>query len=97
MAFQEKSLQCSDCGKTFPFTVEEQEFFASKGYTNEPKRCPVCRQNRRSERYGNGGGGGMSRGGLARCSPQFAHNVAKRLRYPSSLAATNRYTAEIAT
>lgn len=57
MAFQEKSLQCADCGKTFPFTVEEQEFFASKGYTNEPKRCPECRQSRRSERYGNSGTG----------------------------------------
>jgi hypothetical protein len=33
----------------------------------------------------------------ARCFPQFAHNVAKKLRYPSSLAATSRYTAEIAT
>ncbi len=61
MAFAEKSLQCSDCGKTFPFTVEEQEFFASKGYTNEPKRCPTCRSNRRAERM-SGGGGGMSRG-----------------------------------
>lgn len=61
MAFQEKSLVCSDCGKTFAFTVEEQEFFASKGYTNEPKRCPACRQNRRSERFA-GGGGGSSRG-----------------------------------
>ena len=59
MAFAEKTLTCSDCGKTFPFTVEEQEFFASKGYTNEPKRCPTCRQNRRSERMS---GGGMSRG-----------------------------------
>ncbi|MBN1188756.1 MAG: zinc-ribbon domain containing protein [Dehalococcoidales bacterium] len=58
MAFQEKSLQCSDCGKTFAFTAEEQEFFASKGYTNEPKRCPACRQNRRSERFG----GSMNRG-----------------------------------
>ena len=57
MAFQEKSLQCADCGKTFPFTVEEQEFFASKGYTNEPKRCPDCRQTRRAERYGNSGSG----------------------------------------
>ena len=55
MSYQEKSLQCSDCGQTFPFTVEEQEFFASKGYTNEPKRCPACRQSRRSERYSNGG------------------------------------------
>ena len=56
MAFQEKSLQCSDCGKTFPFTVEEQEFFASKGYTNEPKRCPACRSARKSERLGSRGG-----------------------------------------
>ena len=63
MAYTEKSIQCSDCGKPFPFTVEEQEFFASKGYTNEPKRCPACRQNRRSERFGNSGGGsGMNRG-----------------------------------
>jgi CxxC-x17-CxxC domain-containing protein len=60
MAFEEKSLQCSDCGKVFPFTVEEQEFFASKGYTNEPKRCLTCRQSRRSDRFANGGG--MSRG-----------------------------------
>ena len=53
MSYQEKSLECSDCGETFPFTVEEQEFFASKGYTNDPKRCPACRQTRRSQRYGN--------------------------------------------
>ncbi len=57
MAYTEKSLQCCDCGKTFPFTVEEQEFFASKGYTNEPKRCPTCRSNKRSERSGSGGYG----------------------------------------
>ena len=58
MSFQDKSIQCSDCGVTFIFTAEEQEFFASKGYTNEPKRCPLCRQSRKSERYGGGGGGG---------------------------------------
>ena len=56
MAFEEKSLVCADCGKTFAFTVEEQEFFASKGYTNEPKRCQTCRQTRRAERFTNGGG-----------------------------------------
>ncbi|MDD5703005.1 MAG: zinc-ribbon domain containing protein [Dehalococcoidales bacterium] len=56
MTYTEKNLQCSDCGKTFPFTVEEQEFFASKEYTNEPKRCPACRSNRRAERFGTGGG-----------------------------------------
>ena len=57
MSFQDKSLQCSDCSATFTFTAEEQEFFASKGYTNEPKRCLSCRQARKSERYGSGGGG----------------------------------------
>lgn len=48
MSFEEKSLQCLDCNTTFAFTVEEQEFFQSKGYTNEPKRCPECRQARKS-------------------------------------------------
>lgn len=52
MSFQDKSLQCSDCGNTFTFSAEEQEFFQSKGYTNEPKRCPECRQARKAERYG---------------------------------------------
>ena len=52
MAYKDKSLQCSDCGTTFTFTAEEQELFASRGYTNEPKRCPSCRQAKRSERGG---------------------------------------------
>jgi len=56
LSFKDKSLQCSDCGATFTFSAEEQEFFASKGYTNEPKRCPSCRQARKTERYGNSGG-----------------------------------------
>ena len=53
MSFQDKSLQCSDCGVTFTFTAEEQEVYQSKGYTNEPKRCTECRQARKSQRYGN--------------------------------------------
>jgi len=57
MSFQDKSLQCSDCGATFTFSVEDQEFFQSRGYTNEPKRCPSCRQARKTERYGNEGSG----------------------------------------
>ncbi len=57
MSFEEKSLQCSDCGATFTFSIEEQEFFQSRGYTNEPKRCPSCRQARKSERYGDSGYG----------------------------------------
>ncbi len=61
MSFQDKSLQCSDCGATFTFTAEEQEIFQSRGYTNEPKRCPSCRQARKSERPGNSSYGSSSR------------------------------------
>jgi len=51
MSFEDKSLRCYDCGATFTFSAEEQEFYQSKGYTNEPKRCPECRQSRKAERY----------------------------------------------
>jgi len=54
MAFKDKTLECSDCGSEFTFSVEDQEFFQSRGYTNEPKRCPECRQARKAQRYGNG-------------------------------------------
>ncbi|MFA5629374.1 MAG: zinc-ribbon domain containing protein [Dehalococcoidales bacterium] len=57
MSFKDKTIQCSDCGVTFTFSAEDQEFFQSKGYTNEPKRCQSCRQARKNER---GGGGNFS-------------------------------------
>lgn len=56
MSFQDKSLQCSDCGATFTFSSQDQEFFQSKGYTNEPKRCPTCRDARKAERGTSTGG-----------------------------------------
>ena len=52
MAIEDKSLQCADCGASFVFSATEQQFFQSKGYTNEPKRCPTCRDARRSQRTG---------------------------------------------
>jgi CxxC-x17-CxxC domain-containing protein len=52
LSFQEKTLRCCDCGNDFTFSVVDQEFFQSKGYTNEPKRCPECRQARKAERSG---------------------------------------------
>ena len=66
MSFQDKTLQCADCGASFTFTASEQEFFQSKGYTNEPKRCPNCRQTRKAERYGSGGSSGSGGGFKAR-------------------------------
>jgi CxxC-x17-CxxC domain-containing protein len=55
MSYEDKSLTCSDCGTTFVFSADEQELFASRGYTNEPKRCPDCREARRAERNRNSG------------------------------------------
>ncbi|RJQ41225.1 MAG: zinc-binding protein [Dehalococcoidia bacterium] len=55
MSYQDKQLTCAECGATFTFSADEQEFFASRGYTNEPKRCLSCRQARKAERYGGDG------------------------------------------
>jgi CxxC-x17-CxxC domain-containing protein len=49
MMLSDKTLTCVDCGYEFTFTAGEQEFFASKGYTNEPRRCPQCRGTRKSQ------------------------------------------------
>ncbi len=45
--YEDKVLTCVECGKEFVWTAGEQEFYASKGFTNEPKRCPECRKKRR--------------------------------------------------
>ena len=50
MSFEDKSLTCSDCGSEFTFSAGEQEFFQSKGFTNEPKRCPECRRANKARR-----------------------------------------------
>ena len=61
MSFQDKSIQCADCGATFTFSAEDQEYYQSKGYTNEPKRCPDCRRSRKAERNGSGSNYGAAR------------------------------------
>jgi len=50
MSYTDKTLTCRDCGGEFTFTAGEQEFYAEKGFTNEPGRCPDCRTRRRRER-----------------------------------------------
>jgi CxxC-x17-CxxC domain-containing protein len=53
MSYADKTITCRDCGTDFVFTSGEQEFYAQKGFTNEPTRCPACRQARKA-------GGGRS-------------------------------------
>jgi hypothetical protein len=40
MSFQDRSIQCSDCGAIFTFSAEEQEVFQSKDYTTTPNAVP---------------------------------------------------------
>jgi len=58
--FADKNLTCRDCGAPFVFTQGEQEFFAEKGFTNEPGRCPDCRAASKARRNG---GSSYSTGG----------------------------------
>ena len=37
--YTDKTLVCKECGKEFVFTAGEQEFYAEKGFQNEPQRC----------------------------------------------------------
>lgn len=49
MSLEDKTIRCADCGSDFMFSASEQQFFAEKGFTNEPRRCPTCRRNRRQQ------------------------------------------------
>lgn len=46
--YEEKKLICKECGSEFLFTSGEQEFYAEKGFMNEPQRCRTCRQTRKN-------------------------------------------------
>jgi CxxC-x17-CxxC domain-containing protein len=62
VSYTDRTLTCVDCGAEFTFSAEDQEYHASRGFTNEPKRCPSCRAARKSERGGARGGAGFSGG-----------------------------------
>lgn len=59
--FEDKVLTCKDCGVEFTFSASEQEFYAEKGFTNEPGRCPACRAARKAQTRGNSGYGRQQR------------------------------------
>lgn len=52
---EDKNIVCVQCKKTFTLTVQDQQWYKDKGFT-EPKRCKSCRAINRtniSERGGN--------------------------------------------
>ena len=50
--YEDKTLVCKDCGNEFVFTAGEQEFYAEKGFQNEPQRCKACRDSRKQASRG---------------------------------------------
>ena len=85
MSFQDKTLTCRDCGTAFIWTAGEQEFYQARGLTNQPGRCPTCRQARKAGGgggYGGGGGGGGYGGGAREMFSATCSNCGKEARVP---------------
>ena len=58
--YADKVLTCADCGQEFVFSAREQEFYASRQFS-EPRRCGACRASRKAARGDSGGSGYGSR------------------------------------
>lgn len=92
-AMQDKTLSCRDCGTTFIFTEGEQTFYASKGLTNEPSRCPECRAERKRSRGESGySSGGYSSGGYSSSYSSGSYDRRARTLYPATCSACGKET-----
>jgi CxxC-x17-CxxC domain-containing protein len=52
MTYVDRTLTCVDCSQEFIFSADDQQFYAEKGFSSEPKRCVSCRASRRASRDG---------------------------------------------
>ena len=86
MSFQDRSLTCSDCNSSFTFSADDQRYHSEKGYTNEPKRCPSCRSNRRA------GGGGGGYGGSTSTAYSSGGGYGSREMHPATCAQCGKST-----
>jgi CxxC-x17-CxxC domain-containing protein len=50
--YEDKTLVCKECGQEFTFTAGEQQFYAEKGFQNEPQRCKACRDAKKNGNKG---------------------------------------------
>jgi CxxC-x17-CxxC domain-containing protein len=72
---KDKTLTCRDCGQEFVFTASEQDFFAEKGFTNEPTRCKDCRNVRKNN-------GGSQSSGRREMFPAVCASCGKETQVP---------------
>ena len=69
MTYTDRTLTCVDCGAPFIHSAADQEFYAQRQFSSDPKRCTSCRATRRAIRDGGsdardiGGPRGYERGG----------------------------------
>ena len=84
--YEDKTLVCKECGKEFVFTAGEQEFYAERGFQNEPQRCKACRDARKN----------AARGPPVSTSPLLVQPAAARRRFPSNPRPTVPCIAAIA-
>jgi CxxC-x17-CxxC domain-containing protein len=77
LSFEDRTLNCADCQTSFTFTAAEQEFYAKKGFTNDPKRCPECRQAKKQRV-----GGGREAGGQRQLYPAVCASCGKDTQVP---------------
>jgi len=57
--YEDRTIVCVDCQAEFTHSGADQQRYAERGFTNDPKRCPECRATRKSQ---GDGGGRSSRG-----------------------------------
>jgi CxxC-x17-CxxC domain-containing protein len=102
--FQDRTLTCRDCGQQFTFTAGEQEFYQSRGLTNEPGRCVDCRRARKQQRgdgggfsystssdgFSGGGGGGGDYGGPR--GYRSGHDRPRREMFPATCSSCGKET-----
>lgn len=70
MDYQDQNLTCRDCGNAFVWTASEQKFYADKGFSNAPVRCPACRAAKKAQMGSAQGGFGGGRGGNYNSGPR---------------------------
>ena len=52
VVYEDITLTCRDCGEEFVFTAGEQQFYAEKGFKNQPKCCKACRDKKKNAERG---------------------------------------------
>lgn len=75
MLYTDQIIACVDCGTEFNFTAKEQEFYAQKGFTSQPKRCKPCRNARKDSTGGGRPSAERSSGGYGAPREREMHSV----------------------